>query len=78
VRFGLQFEKRDQPASQLPAPEKLPALAGPPDTDAASPDGNAATPDKDPLHVTPEDMKDDKPARDGDAKVVALDAFRKK
>ena len=78
VRFGLQFEKRDQPASQLPAPETLPALAGPPDADAASPDGSAAAPDKDSLHVTAEDMKDGKPAKDADAKVVALDAFRKK
>ncbi|MGE0423600.1 MAG: SspB family protein [Reyranellaceae bacterium] len=78
VRFGLQFEKRDQPASQLPAPETLPALAGPPDADAASPDGSAAASDKDSLHVTAEDMKDDKPAKDSDTKVVALDAFRKK
>lgn len=78
VRFGLQFEKRDQPAGQLPAPEKLPALAGPPGSDKAPTDGTAATPQKDSLHVTPEDMKDDKPAKDGDAKVVALDAFRKK
>lgn len=75
VRFGLQFEKRDQPAGQLPAPEKPPALAGPPGSDK---DGTAAASDKDALHVTPEDMKDDKPAKDGDTKVVALDAFRKK
>jgi hypothetical protein len=76
VRFGLQFEKRDQPAGQLPAPEKLPALAGPPGTDKAN--DAAATSGKDPLHVTPEDMKDAQPAKDGDTKVVALDAFRKK
>ncbi|MBX3498940.1 MAG: hypothetical protein KF889_05800 [Alphaproteobacteria bacterium] len=78
VRFGLQFEKRDQPAGQLPAPEKLPALAGPPGTDQPPADGTAATADSASMHVTPEDMKDDKPATDGDAKVVALDAFRKK
>src|SRR5262249_53312321 len=65
VRFGLQFEKREQAAGQLPAPEKLPALVGPggaekPATDSASP-----APAKDQLHVTPEDMKDEKP-KDGD------------
>jgi len=77
VRFGLQFEKRDQAAGQLPAPDKLPALVGPPGDEKAAPDGTAATADKDSLHVTPEDMKDEKP-KDADTKVVALDAFRKK
>ncbi len=78
VRFGLQFEKRDQPAGQLPAPEKLPALAAPPDADKAPAQPAPAASDKNPMHVTADDMKDDKPAKDGDAKVVALDAFRKK
>ena len=78
VRFGLQFEKRDQPAGQLPAPENLPALAGPRGTDKAAADGAPAASDKESMHVTADDMKDDKPAKDADTKVVALDAFRKK
>lgn len=78
VRFGLQFEKRDQPAGQLPAPEKLPALVGPAGADKATSDNTATASDKESLHVTPEDMKDAPPAKDGDTKVVALDAFRKK
>ena len=83
VRFGLQFEKREQPPGQLPAPDKLPALVGPAGADNAAAEGAGAVPakdqlPKDQLHVTAEDMKDDKPAKDGDTKVVTLDSFRKK
>jgi len=77
VRFGLQFEKRDQAAGQLPAPDKLPALVGPGGAEKPATDAPPAASDKDSLHVTADDMKDDKP-KDGDTKVVALDAFRKK
>ncbi|TXL77522.1 hypothetical protein FHP25_08800 [Vineibacter terrae] len=79
VRFGLQFEKRGGTPQSLPAPDKRPALVGPApgSSDAApAPAADAAKPaDK------------DKPAADGDkpaeekesgAKVVTLDAFRKK
>jgi uncharacterized protein len=78
VRFGLQFEKRDQPAGQLPAPDKLPALVGPGGAEKPATDAAPTASDKDSLHVTADDMKDDKPAKDSDTKVVALDAFRKK
>lgn len=78
VRFGLQFEKRDQPPGQLPAPDKLPALVGPAGAEKAVSDGANARAAKESLHITAEDMKDDKPAKDGDDKVVTLDAFRKK
>lgn len=78
VRFGLQFEKREQAAGQLPAPDKLPALVGPGGIDKPASDTATAAPAKDPLHVTAEDVKDAQPAKDGDAKVVTLDSFRKK
>jgi hypothetical protein len=62
----------------LPAPEKLPALAGPPGADKPPAEAAPAASEKGSMHVTADDVKDDKPAKDGDAKVVALDAFRKK
>lgn len=82
VRFGLQFEKRSGDAPSLPAPEKRPALVGPAAAGinpkpAAEPaelqkvSDAADAPGSDPDTPPPE-------VKDGSAKVVTLDAFRKK
>ncbi|HJQ60437.1 MAG TPA: ClpXP protease specificity-enhancing factor SspB [Vineibacter sp.] len=74
VRFGLQFEKRGAATPSLPAPEKRPALTGPAQAGADSkPRPEPAAP------PTPsEDTAAPADAKDGGAKVVTLDAFRKK
>jgi hypothetical protein len=82
VRFGLQFEKRSGDAPPLPAPDKRPALVGPapvefnarPDSEAPAPAASGAddTAAGDGAEQPP-DTKDG-----GGAKVVTLDAFRKK
>ncbi len=81
VRFGLQFEKRGAATPSLPAPDKRPALVGPgaaggeakPGAEIAAP---AASTDDDKAAPPAEgDGHDDKP---GGAKIVTLDAFRKK
>jgi hypothetical protein len=72
VRFGLQFEKRGGAAQSLPAPDRRPALVGPADAPQPAsdtgPDDKAKAPE-----ATPGDA-----AGEGGAKVVTLDAFRKK
>jgi uncharacterized protein len=79
VRFGLQFEKRGAATPSLPAPDKRPALIGPGAADgeskqAADTAAPAAAADD---QTPPADGEghDDKP---GSAKIVTLDAFRKK
>lgn len=79
VRFGLQFEKRGGTTQSLPAPDKRPALVGPAggvgDTKQDAQPAAPAPADKDPPAADA-----DKPAeeKEGGAKVVTLDAFRKK
>jgi hypothetical protein len=79
VRFGLQFEKRGAAAS-LPAPEKRPALAGPATAGAETkPRGEpAAAPSPPADEPAPAAEAPDGDAKEGGAKVVTLDAFRKK
>ncbi|MBL8673941.1 MAG: hypothetical protein IPK81_18880 [Rhodospirillales bacterium] len=77
VRFGLQFEKKGAAASAaLPAPERRPALAGPGSTGAApaADTGPVADDSATPAEAAPAEA----PKDGGGAKVVTLDAFRKK
>lgn len=82
VRFGLQFEKRGAAAQSLPAPDKRPALVGPVSQGEPARHSNEAT-----AASPPPDDESKSPAADteqpvaggeGSAKVVTLDAFRKK
>ena len=77
VRFGLQFEKRGGGAQSLPAPDKRPALVGP--AAGATGDAKPAAEPAPPPETSP-DADADKPAeeKESGAKVVTLDAFRKK
>ncbi|TWT01986.1 SspB family protein [Reyranella sp. CPCC 100927] len=78
VRFGLQFEKRGGGGAQsLPAPDKRPALVGP--AAGAPGDGKPTAEPAPPPEASP-DADADKPAeeKESGAKVVTLDAFRKK
>lgn len=71
VRFGLQFEKKGAAASTaLPAPERRPALAGPAPTETPPAAGDSAD-------ASEAAAGADAP-KDAGAKVVTLDAFRKK
>jgi hypothetical protein len=79
VRFGLQFEKRGAVAPSLPAPDRRPVLAGPGATDgkasnAADTTAGAPSPDDKDMPSAP----DAEQPGEGGAKVVTLDAFRKK
>jgi hypothetical protein len=75
VRFGLQFEKRTGSAPSLPAPEKRPALVAPAGDEPVRPEAAKPPPADDKPAETA-----DKPAdgKEGGAKIVTLDAFRKK
>lgn len=79
VRFGLQFEKRGGAAQSLPAPDKRPALVGPAAIGDDKPDNTPgaapATDDKPQADAAAGPAAEEKPAS---AKVVTLDAFRKK
>lgn len=81
VRFGLQFEKRTGETPSLPAPEKRPALVGPASVGiGARPDAAPAAPPSTDSADAPsaEDANPTPDAKDSGAKVVTLDAFRKK
>lgn len=82
VRFGLQFEKRGAASPSLPAPDKRPALVAPADSDAeAKPDAQASEPaagDGKTPPVAAEEAPPKTEGQEGGAKIVTLDAFRKK
>ncbi len=74
VRFGLQFEKRS--AAALPPPDKRPALVGPVPMGETKPGAAPAPPAAE--EKADEDEGKQPDGAEGGAKVVTLDAFRKK